>query len=158
MTQKLFLINLPSSGVSIPAIGLSMATTIFQLKKKHPKPEPPTQEIEVLGVKQIEKNYSHPDYPLAVKAWEEMIQELAGEVALRKVAMVQQLTDEQKALVSDLRQTSGDILDIPADDRLAWLLNFAIGDDADFQYLAKEVSRQEIKEGSVREYIDLFRS
>ena len=51
------------------------------------------------------------------------------------------MSERQSTAVAELRQQFGDILDIPADDRLAWLMNCAIT-DADMEPLFMSVVTQ----------------
>ena len=135
-------VTIPSTGETIALPQLAVALLKSQLTRKHPKPAPPRQKVLMFGEERWEENPDAAGYAETLKAWEAEINELVAEVILRKIAYAQPpMSDRQITAVAELRAQFGDIMDIPADDRLAWLMNCAIT-DADMEPLFMSVMTQ----------------
>jgi hypothetical protein len=121
-------VTIPSTGASVVLPHISPTAITLQLKKSNPKPKPPLQKVMLFGEEKWEPNPMSDEYQAQLTQHQDAINNLVAEVAIRKIAYRQILTEEQAAQVADLRAEMGDILDIPEDDRLAWFLNFAMPD------------------------------
>ena len=135
-------VTIPSTGETLALPQISVAMLKSQLTRKHPKPAPPKQKVVMFGEERWEENPDAAGYADTLKTWEAEINELVAEVILRKIAYNQPpMSERQITAVTELRQQFGDILDIPADDRLAWLMNCAIT-DSDMEPLFMSVVTQ----------------
>ena len=82
------------------------------------------------------------EYQDALRKHQDGINNLVAEVAIRKIAYQQPMTDKRRGQVEGLRAEMGDILDIPEDDRLAWFLNFAMPDGEEMGLLLQSAVTQ----------------
>jgi len=95
--------------------------------KDNPKPHPPTQKMETAPGEFHEIPKAHdPEYQATLNAWQEEVNHRATEKLLtlaNKVALVFAVDTEQ---LKELRETYAEIgVDLPEDDRIAWL-NYVI--------------------------------
>lgn len=135
-------VTIPSRGVSVMLPPISPTAIQLQLKKRYPKPKPPMQKVNLFGEEAWEENPFADEHQKALAAHQEQINNLVAEVAIRQIAYRQQMTDEKRAEVAELRATMSDIIDIPEDDRLAWFLNFAMPDGEEMGLLLQSAVLQ----------------
>ena len=135
-------VTIPSTGASVVLPHISPTAITLQLKKSHPKPKPPMQKVMLFGEESWEPNPMADEYQKQLSQHQDTVNNLVAEVAIRKIAYRQILTEEQAAQVADLRAEMGDILDIPEDDRLAWFLNFAMPDGEEMGKLLQSAVMQ----------------
>lgn len=143
MTKKLTPFTLPSSGVTIQTVPISLMAILETLKREpqYAEPEPPLVEVEIAGVKTAERNYSDPDFQTGYQIWEQRVNLEGTHRALRRIAVKQVLTDEQQAEVDELREAlAGEAL--PVSDKLLWFYECALGNDRDIQALIRFVTGQ----------------
>jgi len=135
-------VKIPSRGVSVILPPVSPTAIQLQLKKRYPKPKPPVQKVMLFGEEAWEENPFADEYQEKLKQHQDTINNLVAEVAIRQIAYRQQMTDEKRQQVTELRDTMSDILDIPEDDRLAWFLNFAMPDGEEMGLLLQSAVLQ----------------
>ena len=138
----MILVTIPSTGASVILPHISPTAITLQLKKSHPKPKPPLQKVLLFGEESWEPNPMADEYQAQLKQHQDAVNNLVAEVAIRKIAYRQQMTEERAQQVVDLRLEMGDILDIPDDDRLAWFLNFAMPDGEEMGLLLQSAVTQ----------------
>lgn len=137
MTKKIVPFKLPASDIAVIVVGVSRITTMLRLKKKSPKPEPPTVVVEIAGIERNERNDADPDYIQAVEQWDKMLAVATMESTVKRLAMAQSLTADDKLAVADLRAAyNGDFDDLS--DQYVWLTEIAVTSDADFNLLLEK--------------------
>lgn len=130
-------VTIPSRQVDIIVPAVSPTAIQMQLVKRYPKPKPPKQKVNLFGEEAWEENPFTDEHQKALADHQAMINELVAEVIIRQIAYRQQMTDEKRAQVEQLRREFGDIMDIAEDDRLAWFVNFAMPDGEELGLLMK---------------------
>jgi hypothetical protein len=143
MTKKLTPFTLPSSGVTIQTIPISFLAILDSLKREPEwsEPEPPIVAVEIGGEKTYERNWADPDYATAKRIWAARVDEEATHRLLRRIAITQTLNDEQLAEVRELREALNEP-GLHPNDKVLWLYEHAIGDDADVKALIQFVTAQ----------------
>ena len=135
-------VKIPSRDVSVIVPAVSPTAIQMQLAKRYPKPKPPKQKVNLFGEEAWEENPFTDEHQKALADHQAMINELVAEVLIRQIAYRQQMTDEKREQVKELRRDFGDILEIAEDDRLAWFVNFAMPDGEELGLLMKSAVTQ----------------
>jgi len=143
MTKKLTPFVLPSSGVTIQTVPISLNSIVDSMKReeKWEEPEPPLVKIEIAGQERFERNWADPDFPAGHQIWENKLQQEAMNRLLKRIALKQPLTKEQLAEVQEYREVLGEA-GLPTNDKVLWLYEMAIGNDSDIEALIKFVTGQ----------------
>jgi len=135
--------TVPSTGVVIQTVPVSFIA-ISDAMRREPtwaEPEPPLVEVSIAGTQTIERNYADPDFPAVHELWIERFNNEAVYRVMRRLAMVQVLTDEQEEEVAELRLIlEGESLH--PSDKVVWLLECALGNDMDYRKLLEFVTGQ----------------
>lgn len=160
MTTRMGVVKLPVSGreVRIQKPRIAYSSLIIQLRKANPRPEAPLQRVGVNGHETYERNTIHPDYLEAVKRWNNDLNFLTTQTII-SMGVAEEMDDEKRAEVAELRQEAGAYLPLPEDDRDAWIYFIAIQDDEDFKALGKAI--QELStptEEAIQAQVERFRS
>lgn len=114
-----------------------------EARKSIPRPRPPMQEIESAdGTKRQEPNPSHPSYAEAMREYNECLGTLSQRVMIRR-GVVLALTDEQRAELASLRaDMAQDGIRLDDDDKVAYVLNLAVGTPEDITDLVQAITQR----------------
>ena len=130
---------------------------ILELQKAFPEPKPPTQEVEIAGVKRLEANPAHPDYQKALQAYQ-----LDLEMKIRKLLIKRGVVcDVPKDEVDDLRTFWREEFNQELDpsDLLVYVSYLACTTDGDLQDLVEKITRRsQPTEAEIQANIKSFRS
>ncbi len=141
MTKKLIPVKLDDSGVTVQVPGMSKVSIILQLKRKSPPPKAPLVEVEIAGNVRWERNEADPDFAGSFSRWDAMMNLAATDSMLRRIALKQVLSKEQKEEVAEIRKAlEGE--ELPDSDELLWLTECALGSDRDLKQLLDQAAKQ----------------
>lgn len=155
-------LTLPDSGYTVQIRPLG-STTLQQIgetaRKSIPAPVPPMNTVTDLdGKEQQEPNEADPDYLAAVAAYEQEVQNDAGQRLLnimQAYAVVYEPDVEQVTAFRAGMQAGG--VEIDGDDRAVWFWHFLLGSARDSQELVQAlVRRSQPTEAAIQEKVTSF--
>jgi hypothetical protein len=153
-------VTLPDSGrqVRIKFVGPLLMNDIRKAVKRAvgPKPAPPMQEVDYgNGTKKTEPNPLHPEYEAAVQEWTVA----QGQVLLEKLlryGVEAEMDEADQARLAELRADPD--LELPADDRLAFLTRIVAGTERDQEALQDAIlGRAQPTDKAVADALATFR-
>lgn len=158
MTKKVRHFTVPSTGETILILPISRVATSLQVKRQNPEPQPPLLKVEIGGQVRYERNHADPDYAKHIQNWQNIVEMDVAERILRRVALKQKLTDEQRDEVSEFRAEVGQYEELPENPKLTWLFEFAIGADSDVRAIIEAcASMADPQEDGIQKEANNFR-
>lgn len=140
MTKKLTPWESPGTGETIMILPISFyaITEAIRREPEFAEPKPPMIEVEINGKVATERNWADPEFDTGKKAWRSNLNEEGTRRLIRRLALYQKLTDEQKAQVQAYREALAET-GLEPNDAVLWLLEFALTDQ-DLKKLVQDVS------------------
>lgn len=140
MTKKLTPWESPGTGETIMILPISFyaITETIRREPDFAEPKPPMIEVEINGKVTAERNWADPDFDAAKKAWRSNLNEEGTRRLLKRLAVHQKLTPEQKEQVQAYREAIGES-GMEQNDAVLWLLEFALTDQ-DLKKLVQDIS------------------
>lgn len=149
-----------SSGITVtirplnPFFGMDVSAA---LKKKHPAPTPPMQEVDGMdGKKYTQPNEGDPQYLRELSAYNRMINDRAFELALLEAVDV----DIDLARLTKFKERYDSLgLECPKDDKLTYITRIAIASADDLLLVRRTVTGMSLpSEDGIREKADELKS
>jgi len=129
MTRKLYPYTSKGTGETVYVFAVSFVAIMDSLKREPEwaEPQPPYVTMDVAGQTVTERNWGDPDFPKSHAIWQRKFNEEATLRLIKRLAMVQNLTEEQKTAVDEWRK----VMEEPGmvkNNKLLWLYEFALTD------------------------------
>lgn len=148
------------SGITIGIRKVSPLLMI-RLRERFPDPKPPKQEVDYGdGKKVMEENPAHPDYHAALEKHNQMIEQKARRLLIRRGAVIE-WNEERKAELEEVRAywLKEFEEEIDADDDVAYVSYVCMGSDTDLEeFLEALLRRSQPTEEAVKEATARFQS
>lgn len=115
-----------------------------EIRRAFPEPRPPAQEVDYGdGRKVMEENPAHPDHLQALRKYNEEFELKMRKLIIQRGVAVE-VTDEIKREVSELREymKTEQGIDLPADDKMVYVCNIAIGTEEDVADLINAITKR----------------
>lgn len=117
---------------------------LLKLRDRYPVPQPPTQLVDYGdGEKRLEPNPSHPDFAAAQIAYDQMMEQKARELLIRRGVSVI-WTAEARADLDELKSWWKENYDeeLEGDDDYLYVSYIALGSDSDLEDLVNALVRR----------------
>lgn len=123
-----------------PVSPMLSAEVLKDWRKKNPAPTPPLEEVEVMGIKTREPNFSNRGYILAMAAYQETANETVGFLTLRMmVKRGVELNETEEEVAAEVAQLRADMtamgVDLDPDDKYIYVTTILAGTSNDMDRL-----------------------
>ena len=120
---------------------------VMELQKQFPKPEVPTQTIDIGGETKEEPNYAHPDYEASLIKWRDGQEARIRKLIIKRGVVIppenttweEELAEKRQGWVEDF---GVELPHIDDDDKVDWVLYCAIGTNEDYEEIYHTVLRR----------------
>lgn len=127
---------------------------MIRLRERYPLPRPPVQEVDYGdGHKKMEANPAHPDYIQALSDYEQMIEQKARRLLIKRGAVIE-WTEERREALAEMRAYWLEAFenDLEPDDDVAFISYLCVGSDSDLEdFLEVLLKRSQPTEEAVQE-------
>ena len=156
MDARLKEFTFPDSGETVFVPPVSLAALSLKLQRRYPRPNPPIQEVDYGDGKKVkELNYLHPDYDLAVRAWNAYLEHQSMELGLSRIFAIK-LNKEQLKAVQKWKKANPGLWEEGDDDTSLWFEEIAITTDDDLKSLVSFMTDGDPDPGGVEDTEESF--
>lgn len=132
---------------------------MIRLRERFPMPKPPMQEVDYGdGVKKLEPNPAHPAYREALSEYDQMIEQKARRMLIKRGVVIE-WTPERREALEEIRAYWKENLDgdLEPDDEVAFVSYVCVGSDSDLEeFLEALLKRSQPTEAAVDEAAGRF--